>query len=43
MDLSATGPINDMFTLQAQYASFDSDSDRYADTDKFRFAAQLKL
>jgi hypothetical protein len=43
VDLSATWPINDMFTLQAKYASFDSDSDRYADTDKFWFVAQLKL
>ena len=43
MDLSATGPINDMFTLQAKYATFDSDSDRYADTDKIWFVMQLKL
>lgn len=43
LDLSATWPVNNMFTLQAKYASFDSDSDRYADTDKIWFVMQLKL
>ena len=43
LDLSATWPINKRFTVQAKYASFDSDSDRYADTDKIWFVAQMKL
>ena len=43
LDLSATWPINKKFTLQAKFASFDADSDRYSDTDKIWFVAQMKL
>ncbi len=40
----ATWPVNKQFTLQAKYASFDSDdTDRYADTEKLWLTVQLKL
>jgi hypothetical protein len=43
LDLAATWPLTKQFSLQAKYASFDSDSDRYSDTDKIWFTAQYKL
>ena len=43
LDLAATWPMTKKFSLQAKYASFDSDSDRYDDTDKIWFTAQYKL
>ena len=42
-DMVATWPINKKFSLQAKYARFNSDSDRYDDTDKIWFTAQFKL
>ena len=43
IDLVATWPVLSYLTLQAKYASFDSDNDAYSDTDKFWLTAQLKL
>ncbi len=43
IDLVATWPINKQFSVQAKYASFSSDSDRYDDTDKGWVTLQLKL
>ena len=44
IDLIATWPVNKQLTLQAKFASFDTDDDtRYTDTDKFWLTAQLKL
>jgi len=43
IDLVATWPINKQFSVQAKYASFSADSDRYDDTDKIWFSMQLKL
>jgi hypothetical protein len=43
-DLVATWPVNEMVTLQAKYAGFDSDDgDRFADTDKYWLTVQLRL
>jgi hypothetical protein len=42
-DLVATYAFSKKFTMQAKVASFDSDSDRYSDTDKIWFTAQYKL
>ena len=42
LDLVATWLFNKHLTLQAKYASFDTDSDRYSDTDKVWFTAQFK-
>jgi hypothetical protein len=44
IDLVATWPVNKQFTVQAKYASFDTDdSARFADTDKAWLTLQLKL
>ena len=50
IDLVATWPINKQFSIQAKYASFDSDTDRlkngkpeFVDTDKAWVTLQLKL
>ena len=43
LDLAATWPMTKRFSLQAKYANFNSDSDRYDDTDKFWLTAQYKL
>lgn len=44
IDLLATWPATKQLTLQAKFATFDSDnSGRYADTDKFWLTAQIKL
>jgi hypothetical protein len=44
IDLVATWAVNKQFTLQAKYASFDTDdSSRYDDTDKAWLTLQLKL
>ena len=44
LDLVATWPVNKQFTVQAKYASFDTDdSARYGDTDKAWLTLQLKL
>jgi hypothetical protein len=43
LDLAATWPLTEKLSLQAKYASFDSDSDSYSDTDKIWFTAQYKL
>lgn len=44
LDLVATWPVNKKLSLQAKYATFDSDDDtRYTDTDKFWFTAQVKF
>lgn len=44
LDLVATWPIDKRFSLQAKFASFDSDNKaRFDDTDKFWIIAQLKL
>lgn len=43
IDLVATWPINKQFSVQAKYAAFDTDSDRYTDTDKAWVTLQLKL
>ena len=43
VDLAATWPMTKRFSLQAKYATFDSDSSRYDDTDKVWFTAQYKL
>ena len=43
LDLVATWAINKQFTSQLKYATFDSDSVRYADTDKLWLTFQLKL
>jgi hypothetical protein len=42
LDLVATWPMTKSFTMQAKYADFDSDSDRYADTEKVWFTMQYK-
>jgi hypothetical protein len=42
LDLVATWPVNKHFTVQAKYADFKSDSDRYSDIHKFWFTAQFK-
>ena len=41
-DVVATWKFTKRFSMQAKAASFDSDSDRYADTDKVWFTAQYK-
>jgi hypothetical protein len=44
IDLVATWPINKQFSVQAKYASFDTDDEAlYADTDKAWLTLQLKL
>ena len=43
LDLSVTWPASERLTVQAKYASFDADSERYADTDKIWLVVQLKL
>jgi len=44
LDLVATWPVNKQFSVQAKYATFDTDnSARYADTDKMWLTLQLKL
>ena len=44
IDLVATWPVDKQLTLQAKYASFDSDDDsRFSDTDKFWLTLQAKL
>ena len=43
LDLSATWALRDNLSLQAKFASFDADSDRYSDTDKVWFVVQYKL
>ncbi len=43
LDLVATLPVNEQFTVQFKYATFDADSDRYSDTDKLWLTLQLKL
>lgn len=44
LDLVATWPINELLSLQAKFADFDSDDkDRYADTTKGWLTVQLKL
>ncbi len=43
IDLVATWPVNKQFSVQAKYASFSADSDRYDDTDKMWLSLQLKL
>jgi hypothetical protein len=44
INLVATWPVNKNFTVQAKYASFDTDaSDRFADTDKAWLTLQMKL
>ena len=44
VDLVATWPATQWLTLQAKYASFDSDdASRFTDTDKIWFTAQIKL
>jgi hypothetical protein len=42
VDLVATWPVMKGLTLQAKYATFNSDSDRYSDTDKVWLSAQYK-
>ena len=43
-DMIATWPVNDNFTVQAKYASFDTDvADRFPDTDRAWLTLQLKL
>ena len=42
-DLVATWPVTKHFTTQFKYANFNSDSDRYDDTEKVRITLQLKL
>ena len=44
IDLVATWTVNKQLSLQAKYASFDTDDDAlYTDTDKFWLTAQIKL
>jgi len=43
LDLVATWSVNKQFSVQAKYATFDSDSDSYDDTDKAWITLQLKL
>jgi hypothetical protein len=44
IDLVATWPVNKQFSVQAKYATFDTDdSSRYTDTDKAWITLQLKL
>ena len=44
IDLVATWPVNKQFSVQAKYATFDTDdSARYTDTDKAWITLQLKL
>ncbi|MEH6634625.1 MAG: alginate export family protein [Halioglobus sp.] len=43
IDLAASWVLTKRLTMQAKVASFDSDSDRYSDTDKVWFTAQYKL
>jgi hypothetical protein len=43
LDLAVTWPIREKLIVQAKYASFDADSERYADTDKIWFVVQLKI
>ena len=44
IDLIATWPVNDNFTVQAKFASFDTDAeDRFPDTDRAWLTLQLKL
>lgn len=42
-DIVATWPVRKYLTLQAKFASFNSDSDAFTDTDKLWLTAQLKL
>jgi hypothetical protein len=42
-DLVATWPLTKHFTTQLKYANFNSDSDRYDDTEKVWITLQLKL
>jgi hypothetical protein len=44
IDLAATWPVNKQFSVQAKYATFDTDdSSRYVDVDKYWLTLQLKL
>ncbi len=44
IDLIATWPVNKQFTVQAKYASFDTDvEERFPDTDRAWLTLQLKL
>ena len=44
LDLVATWPVNKNLSLQLKYAAFDTDDeDRYTDTDKAWFTAQVKF
>jgi hypothetical protein len=43
LDLVATWKFTKRFSMQAKGAHFESDSDRYTDTDKIWFTAQYKL
>jgi len=43
IDLVATWPVNKHFSVQAKYANFSADSDRYDDTEKMWVSLQLKL
>ena len=43
LNLVATWVINKQFSTQFKFASFDSDSDRYSDTDKAWLTLHLKL
>jgi len=43
LDLLATWPVNEQFTVQAKYATFDADGGGLTDTDKAVLVLQLKL
>lgn len=43
LNLIATYPVNKNWTLQLKYADFESDSDRYADTEKAWVTVQFKI
>jgi hypothetical protein len=43
LDLVASWSLTDKLSMQAKYASFDSDSDRYSDTEKVWFTMQMKF
>jgi hypothetical protein len=43
LDLVVTWPFSKNLTFQAKYADVDSDSDRFADTEKIWFTAQFKI
>ena len=43
LDLLATWAVNDMFSTQLKYATFDADSVRFNDVEKVWLIFQLKL